>query len=118
MSRHVSALTCAAVLHQLDAAALALHGGRHVARVAREVERVEAARVIVGVAVEAADLLARCNNSDNILPSRQTCKPHMHICRGDMNVTHSRTSPRREHLMGRGKLSSFKLLLLYTFSLL
>ena len=114
----MSALTRAAVLHQLDAAALALHGGRHVARVAREVERVEAARVIVGVAVEAADLLARCNNSDNILPSRQTCKPHMHICRGDMNVTHSRTSPRREHLMGRGKLSSFKLLLLYTFSLL
>ena len=66
MSRHVSALTRAAVLHQLDAAALALHGGRHVARVAREVEGVEAARVIVGVAVEAADLLARCKNSVNI----------------------------------------------------
>ena len=77
MSRHVSALTRAAVLHQLDAAALALHGGRHVARVAREVEGVEAARVIVGVAVEAADLLARCKNSVNIFPSRQTCKPHM-----------------------------------------
>ena len=66
MSRHVSALTRAAVLHQLDAAALALHGGRHVAGVAREVEGVEAARVIVRVAVEAADLLARCNNSVNI----------------------------------------------------